>query len=434
MLDTQKPNVNQSLSSRMPDIEATLGVGKQTRSGIFQWRRLVWVVIAAALLTGGYGLWSLRGNRGAVTYLTEPATRSNLTVIVTATGAAQPITQVNISSELSGTIRKVNVDYNSPVKTGQALAELDMDKLRASVESVRARLEAARARVTDAAATIEERRGEYERKVALVAKQAATDRDLQLAKAAYDRAVAQHRSAVAEVAVAEADLRLNEINLTKACICSPIDGVVLKRSVDPGQIVASSLQAPVLFVIAQDLRKMELQVDVDEADVGKVKVGHKANFSVDAYPNQKFPAEIRDIRYGSEIVQGVVTYKAILSIDNSELMIRPGMTATAEIIVQQVNDALLVPNTALRFSPASTQAAGAQRSFLQRLLPGRPTFRPPSKQEESGPGRNVWVLRDGVAVSIPVSVGATDGRRTEIRAGEIEPGQAIIVDEIATRR
>jgi HlyD family secretion protein len=434
MLDTQKRDVNSSFSSRMPDIEATLGVGKQARSGIFQWRKLVWVAIAAALLIGAYGLWSLRGNRGAVAYLTEPATRSNLTVIVTATGAAQPITQVNISSELSGTIRKVNVDYNSPVKTGQALAELDMDKLKASVESVRARLEAAKARVTDAAATIEERRGEYDRKVALVAKQAATDRDLQLAKAAYDRAVAQHRSAVAEVAVAEADLRLNEINLTKACICSPIDGVVLKRSVDPGQIVASSLQAPVLFVIAQDLRKMELQVDVDEADVGKVKIGQKASFSVDAYPNRKFPAAIRDIRYGSEIVQGVVTYKAVLSIDNSELMIRPGMTATAEIVVQQVNDALLVPNTALRFSPASTQAAGTNRSFLQRLLPGRPTFRPPSKQDESGPSRIVWVLRDGVPVSMPVAVGATDGRKTEILTGKIEPGQAIIVDEVATRR
>jgi HlyD family secretion protein len=420
----------------MPDIEATLGVGKQTRSGIFQWRRLVWVVIAAALLTGAYGLWSLRGNRGAVTYLTEPATRSNLTVIVTATGAAQPITQVNISSELSGTIRKVNVDYNSPVKTGQALAELDMDKLKASVESVRARLEAAKARVTDAAATIEERRGEYERKVALVAKQAATDRDLQLAKAAYDRAVAQHRSAVAEVAVAEADLRLNEINLTKACICSPIDGVVLKRSVDPGQIVASSLQAPVLFVIAQDLRKMELQVDVDEADVGKVKIGQKAAFGVDAYPDRKFPAEIRDIRFGSETVQGVVTYKAVLTIDNSELMIRPGMTATAEIVVQQVNNALLVPNAALRFSPAAAQSGKQSVGFLQRLLPRPPsaTFRAASKQDDSGPNRTVWVLRDGVAVAVPVVVGATDGRKTEIRKGEITPDQAIIVDTIAAKR
>jgi HlyD family secretion protein len=135
--------------------------------------------------------------------------------------------------------------------------------------------------------------------------------------------VAQHASALAEVKVAEADLRLNEINLGKACICSPIDGVVLTRNVDPGQIVASSLQAPVLFVIAEDLRRMELRVDVDEADVGKVKIGQKATFSVDAYPDRKFPAEIKDIRYGSEVVQGVVTYKAILSIDNSDLLIRP---------------------------------------------------------------------------------------------------------------
>ncbi len=179
--------------------------------------------------------------------------------------------------------------------------------------------------------------------------------------------------------VAEADLRLNETNLAKACICSPIDGVVLKRNVDPGQTVASSLQAPVLFVIAEDLRHMELQVDVDEADVGKVKVGQKATFSVDAYPERKFPAEIRDIRYGSETVQGVVTYKAVLTIDNSDLLIRPGMTATAEIVVQQVSDALLVPNAALRFSPKSAQANRRSGGFLQRLLPRFP-FAPSAEQ------------------------------------------------------
>ena len=262
-------------------------------------------------------------------------------------------------------------------------------------------------------------------------KGAATIRDLELAKAAYDRAVAAHTSALAEVKVVEADLRLNEINLAKACICSPIDGVVLKRSVDPGQIVASSLQAPVLFVIAQDLRHMELQVDIDEADVGKVRVGQKATFSVDAYPDRKFPAAIRDIRFGSEVVQGVVTYKAVLSIDNAELMIRPGMTATAEIVVEQVNDTLLVPNAALRFSPASAMA-GKKKSpgLLHRLLPKPPgaMFRPPSEPEASGPNRRIWVLRDGVPVPVPVVIGATDGRRTEIRKGAIQPDEPIIVD------
>ena len=421
-------------TQKRPDIEAVLGTGEHAPSRIFQRRTLLWALAAAAVVLGLAAYWAFSGGRADVRYVTEPATRGHLTVIVTATGSAQPITQVNVSSELSGTIRKVNVDYNSPVKAGQPIAELDTDKLKATVENVRARLDAAKAKVADAAATIVEKLADYERKKALAEKQIASIKDLDLAKAAYDRAVAAHASALAEVRVVEADLKLNEINLTKACICSPIDGVVLKRSVDPGQIVASSLQAPVLFVIAEDLRRMELQVDIDEADVGKVKVGQKATFSVDAYPDRKFPAEIRDIRFGSEVVQGVVTYKAVLTIDNSDLMIRPGMTATAEIVVQQVKDALLVPNPALRFSPAATQTGGQQRSLLQRLLPGRPTFRPPSRQEDTGANRTVWVLRDGTPAAVPIVIGATDGRRTEIVKGDIAADQKVIVDAVAAKR
>jgi HlyD family secretion protein len=435
LLDTTRSAAEGKPPSGTRDVEAILGVGENRRLGILRRRNLVWAALAVLVAVGVYAFWSLSGTRAAVTYVTEPAARGNLTVIVTATGAAQPITQVNISSELSGTIRKVLVDYNSPVKAGQQLAELDTDKLNASVENARAKLGVAKAKVADAAASIEEKRGQFERKQELAVKEIASAQDLDLAKAAYDRAIAQHASALAEVKVAEADLRLNEINQNKACICSPIDGVVLTRNVDPGQIVASSLQAPVLFVIAEDLRRMELRVDVDEADVGKVKIGQNAMFSVDAYPERKFPAAIKDIRYGSEVVQGVVTYKAILSIDNSELLIRPGMTATAEIVVQQVKDALLVPNPALRFSPVSTSTGSQQRSLLQRLLPGRPTFRPPTKQEEStGTNRKVWILRDGVPAALPVVIGATDGRRTEIAKGDLVADQRVIVDAVTAKR
>jgi HlyD family secretion protein len=422
-------------SSKTDDIEALLGVGKRRRFGLLRGRSLLWLAAAAALGIGAYAFWSLNGTPAAVAYATEPVTRGDLTVVVTATGSAQPVTQVNISSELSGTVRKVLVDYNSPVKAGQPLAQLDIDKLTASVENVRAKLEAAKARVMDTAASIEEKRGQYERRRLLVAKQAASAEDLDMAKGAYERAIAQHANALADVKVAAADLRINEINLTKACICSPIDGVVLTRNVDPGQIVASSLQAPVLFVIAEDLRRMELRVDVDEADVGKIKPGQNATFSVDAYPERKFPAVIKDIRYGSEVVQGVVTYKAILSIDNSELLIRPGMTATAEIVVQQAKGVVLVPNQALRFSPAVTRAREQQQSFLQLLLPrGRPTFRPPSKQEGTGATRNVWILVDGVPAAVRVVPGVTDGRRTEISKGDISIGQRVIVDTVSARR
>jgi HlyD family secretion protein len=418
------------------DVKAILGLDKPASSRILRWRNLFWVIAVLALAAGGYKAWSLGTGKSDVKYATAPASRGALTVIVTATGSAQPITQVNISSELSGTIRKVNVDYNSPVKVGQALAELDTDKLKATIQNVQARLDAATARVADTAATIEEKRSDYERKKTLIARQIISDKDLDLAKAAYDRAVAANKSAVAEVEVVSADLRLNEINLAKACICSPINGVVLKRSVDPGQIVASSLQAPVLFVLAEDLRRMELQVDVDEADVGKVRIGQAATFSVDAYPNRKFPAEIRDVRYGSEVVQGVVTYKAVLTIDNADLLIRPGMTATAEIVVDHVQDALLVPNAALRFSPAATRGSQQSLGLLQRLLPRPPsaTFRPPSKQDDSGPNRTVWTLRDGVPVANAVVIGASDGRRTQILKGDLAADQPVIIDTITAKR
>jgi HlyD family secretion protein len=359
-----------------------------------------------------------------------------LSVTVTATGSAQPITQVNISSELSGTVRRVLVDYNSPVKAGQTLAELDTDKLKATIESGRAKLNAAKASVANAAATIVEKRNDFERFTALAARQVASAKDLDVAKAAYDRAVAAHASALAEVTVNEAELRLNEINLAKARLVSPIDGVVLKRSVDPGQTVASSLQAPVLFVIAEDLRRMELQIDVDEADVGKIKIGQKAAFGVDAYPDRRFPAEIRDIRFGSETIQGVVTYKAVLNIDNADLLIRPGMTATVEIVVQSIADTLMVPNAGLRFTPPSAQPSRPAPGFLERLMPRSrmAIFRPPSRKEETGPSRTVWVLREDEPAAVKVTVGATDGRRTAVLGGELAAGQAIIVDTAIPRR
>ena len=433
MLDNVKATPKDVSSSNAPDIKSILGVGKTTSSGILRWRYLVWVAAAAILIIGLYVLWPLGGSRAATKYTTEPAVRSNLTVIVTATGSAQPITQVNISSELSGTMRKVFVDYNSAVKANQPLAELDNDKLKATVANSRAKLESAKAKVADTAASIEEKRTEYDRKKALSTSNIASIRDLELAKANSDRAVAQHALAIADVAGAEADLRLNEINLAKATIRSPIDGIVLKRGVDPGQFVATSLQAPVLFIIAEDLRRMEVLVDVDEADVGKVKLGQKVNFSVDAYPDRKFPAEVRDIRFGSEVVQGVVTYKAVLAIENSELLIRPGMTATAQVVVQELKDALMVPNAALRFSPPAEQASGG---FLKALLPSLPsaTRRPPSKQEETGRNQKVWVLRDGSPVAVPVTIGSTDGRMTEIVKGEISSGQRIVVDATSRKR
>ncbi len=413
-------------------IEQILQRGAPGSGHLLASRPIRWAAAGVGVVALALVAWSMSGTRTTVRYVSAPAERGNLIVVVTATGSVQPTKKVDVSSELSGTVRKVLVDFNSPVKAGQPLAELDTDKLRATVESSRARLAAARARVTDAKATIVEKERDLDRKRQLAAKQITSAHDLDVAQAASDRAVAGLAIADADVGVAEADLRLNETNLAKACICSPIDGVVLKRNIDPGQTVAASLQAPVLFSIAEDLRQMELQVDVDEADVGKVAVGQKASFTVDAFPDQRFPAAIRDVRYASETVQGVVTYKAVLDIDNAALLLRPGMTATAEIRVTEITQALLISNAALRYTPP-VKADRNQRGFLQRLLPGRPQFREASQREETAAERTIWVLRNGTPQAVKVAVGASDGRRTEVRSGAVQPGEAIVIDRITPK-
>jgi HlyD family secretion protein len=421
--------VNKPIKPRQRlEIEEILG--KATASASSQWQRpsLRWGAAALALLLLAVLVWTFGGSSTAVRYVTESVTRGNLVVIVTATGSVQPTNKVDVSSELSGTVRKVFVDYNSTVTVGQALAELDTDKLKATVDSSRAKLAAAKAKVAEAEATVVEKEQELARKKALVSTRAGSIQNLEQAQAAYDRAAASLVSTRADVGVAEADLQLNETNLGKASIRSPINGVVLTRNVDPGQTVASSFQAPVLFSIAEDLKQMELQVDVDEADVGKVNPGQRATFGVDAFPDRKFPATIRDVRFASETIQGVVTYKAVLDIDNSELLLRPGMTATAEIRVTEIQDALLVPNAALRFTPPANEDKSSQ-SLLRRIMPGPPRFRSVSQREETGPNRTVWALRNSEPTPIKVVIGPSDGKHTQIESGELEAGQALIVDQ-----
>ncbi len=414
------------------DIEAVLGLDKpKTTLGRYRSKLVLAALAGVAVLL--YAIFGTGGSNSGARYVTEPVNKGDLTVAVTATGTVQPTNEVEISSELSGIVRNVLVDYNSAVTTGQTLAELDTDKLSSTADSSRAKLQAAEAKVSEAEATVLETRLEQDRQQQLVTRRVGAAQQLETAEAAHQRALAALKSAKADVAAATADLALNETNLEKAVIRSPITGVVLSRVVEPGQTVASSLQAPVLFTIAEDLTKMEVQVDVDEADVGSVREGQKASFTVDAYPDRTFIAEIRELRYGSEVVQGVVTYKAVLTTDNSELLLRPGMTATAEIVVAHVQDALTVPNAALRFSPPSGEAVD-KRNFLQKLMPGPPRLRRASSpREPTGAERKVWVLSDGRPQELAVTVGATDGKRTEIRQGDLAPGQAVIVDTETAR-
>ncbi|WP_416407041.1 efflux RND transporter periplasmic adaptor subunit [Agrobacterium rosae] len=389
-------------------------------------------VVVLALGGAGAYYYIAGGSHVAYTYTTQDAKKGDLSVIVTSTGSVQPTDQVDISSELSGTVRKVNVTYNSPVKSGDILAELDTNKLEADVQSARAKLASAKASVLKAQADLGSAKSSLDRLKSLVQSRVSSQQDLEVAQFTYDASAATLEVNGASVLSAEADLRLAELNLGKARIISPIDGVVLTRDVDPGATVASSLNAPVLFTIAGDLRHMELQVAIDEADVGKVETGQTATFNVDAYPERSFPAAIETVRFASETVSNVVTYKGILTVDNAELLLRPGMTATANIVVQQVKDAMLVPNAALRYTPPREQAS--RGGGLMGL------FRPPRMGRQRGGGgsgedstkRSVWVLRNNQPVSVQVETGATDGQFTAIKSGEIKPDDQIITD--ATQR
>ncbi|NIA08858.1 MAG: HlyD family efflux transporter periplasmic adaptor subunit, partial [Nitrospiraceae bacterium] len=225
---------------------------------------------------------------------------------------------------------------------------------------------------------------------------------------------------------------LNETDLSKATVYSPINGVVLKRAVDPGQTVAATFQTPLLFTLAEDLSKMELHVDVDEADIGMVRSGQKATFTVDAYPDRRFPAHITQVRFGPKTVAGVVTYETVMRVDNSELLLRPGMTATANIVVKHIDKALLVPNAALRFvPPPQDESASSSGGLVGRLLPHPPrSMFTEAREKLKGKRRRVWIIRNGRLFPIKISIGATDGIMTEVKKGKIKPGLPLVVDVI----
>ncbi|MGH8604548.1 MAG: efflux RND transporter periplasmic adaptor subunit, partial [Gammaproteobacteria bacterium] len=311
-------------------------------------------------------------------FKTVKVQRGSLTVTVTATGTLKPINQVDVGSELSGTIETVEVDYNDRVKRGQMLATLDTDELKAKVLQSKSSLESERARLQVAKATLVETRLKFQRMQELTAKGLAPIQDLDTATAAYLRAQAEEASAKAQIALTQATLRANQTNLDKAVIHAPIVGIVLARKIEPGQTVAASFQTPVLFTLAEDLTRMVLHANIDEANMGPIKKGQDATFTVDGYPNRKFPAKIISIRNTPRRGEGIVTYETLLSVDNSELLLRPGMTATVDVTTHRVTDAILVPNSALRFTPPWTNETTASDAPLS-----------------NGHKQLVWTLRDG---------------------------------------
>ena len=421
----------ENASNHHTDIEQKLGFKtKGSRRHPLRW---LLGVLLLGLVGVGVLLWYPSTNQSALRYKTLPVTKGDLTITVTATGNLEPTNQVDVGSELSGIIDSVEVDFNDRVAQGQVLARLDTDKLEAQLLQSQAGLEAAEAKLREAQATVSETQVKLKRCEKLANNKMCSGEDLDTARAAYMRANAEAGSAKAQIAEASAKLDADKTNLAKAIIQSPINGVVLVRAVEPGQTVAASLQAPVLFTLAEDLTQMELHVDVDEADVGQVQEGQSATFAVDAFPDRTFQAQIIQVRFGAQVVDGVVSYETVLKVDNADLSLRPGMTATAEILVNRLQDVLLVPNAALRFSPPNQNKprASGGGSLLSKLMPRppRPNNRNQQSQQSDGQQR-VWVLQDGRPVAVPVSVGVTDGNQTQIIGGELTPGTPLLVDVV----
>lgn len=405
------------------------------------WKRSVlWLVIGALLLAAiAFYLWQKqRIADTAPSFTTEAVSKGDLTLTVTANGTLQPTRSVNIGSELSGTVSRVLVDVNDVIKKGQVLVELDTAKLNDQVVRSRAALASVEATVALAAATEKEAKGNLarlEQVASLSGGKVPSGTELDTGRATLERAMANELSARANVVSAKATLSTDVTNLSKASIRAPADGVILTRTVDPGNAVAASLQAVTLFVIAEDLRKLRLQVNVDEADVGSVKTGQKARFTVSAYANRQYPAAITRVAFGSTITENVVTYITYLDVDNADLSLRPGMTATANIVADERHDVLLVPNTALRFTPSQTARVAANKGIVASLMPRGPS-RAPRRSAASAANvsaaRQVWVLRDGTPVAVSVTPGISNGKMTEITTEGLQVGMQVITDQHST--
>jgi HlyD family secretion protein len=392
-------------------VEQALGIapGAKRRGRVGRWLR--WVV--PGLIIAGVGLYfALHRGAPTVHYRTVAARTGDLSATVTASGTLAALDTVDVGTEVSGVVDAVMADYNDHVRRGQTLAVVNTDQLQAQIRQGEASLQAAEANARQTAATVAELAPQAARAESLFKTRAIAQQELEGARASFARALAADTNARALVAVSRAALDAQRAVLGKATIRSPISGVVLQRQIEPGRTVAASFQTPVLFVLAADLSRMTLALDIDEADVGQVRAGQSADFTVDAYPDRTFTGTVRSVRNAAKTVEGVVTYQAILDVSNRDLALRPGMTATAVIKTAQVHGALLVPNAALRFTPAADSTAA-------------PTL-PPPRADGANAAHRVWMLSNGAPVAVPVAVGLSDGQWTQLVSGNVSPGTALI--------
>jgi len=362
---------------------------------------LVLVIIVSLFLL-------FRGNGSKPQFGTEKVSRGDIVMTVTSTGTVNPVTTVLVGTQVSGTIKEIYVDFNSPVRKGQLIARIDPSLFDAQVNQARANVFSARANLEKAEATLVDAKRTMDRNKELFSKNLVARSDLDTAETNHETASASVSAAKAQVMQTEAALRVAETNLHYTKIVSPVDGIVVSRNVDVGQTVAASFQTPTLFSIAQDLTKMQIDANVDESDIGNITVGQDVEFIVDAYPDMTFKGRVWQVRNAPITVQNVVTYDVVIQVDNPELKLKPGMTANVSIIVSVKKDVLKMPNAALRFKPSEK---GAQTS------------------EKKGPG--VWISEKGQLRRISVSTGISDGSYTEVVSGDLRDGQEIIIESRA---
>ncbi len=355
-------------------------------------------------------------------WISEAIDQGDIVLTATATGTLQPRRTVTIGAEISGRIETVEVEKNESVELGQVLATFDTTVLEGSLALVQASLASSRASLRRAEVNLTEARTEEERTRTLVDRDVAPRAELEVAEARRIRAEADLDQARADLQRAQAQVSDVRTQLNQAVITSPIDGVILQRNIEPGMTVASSLQAPELFVAAEDLSRMRLEVWVDEADVGLVQPGQEATFEVSAWPRRRFDATVETLDLAPTQTDNVVTYVAVLTVENDELLLRPGMTAETTIVTGELTDVVRVSNRALRFSPPEEAESGS--ALIPQFGRGRGWRRPSAGPQGVG---TVHVLRDGVPTPIRVETGRTDGRFTSIESDEIGPGDEVLV-------
>ena len=407
-----------------------------------------WLVVLVVLAGGGYGIWRWQKSHAApeLSWKTAPVEKKRIAAKVTASGTLQATVTVQIGAQVSGRIQKLNADFNSSVKKGQLLAKLDPELFKATVEQANANYLSAKAGVTRAEAQQKDAELSAARSKALFDQSLASAADLQTADTSFVVAKAATEVAKASLAQSNASLHQAQVNLSYTEIFSPIDGTVISRAVDVGQTVAASLSAPVIFTIAEDLHKMQVHTSVAEGDVGQLQAGMDASFTVDAFPGQTFKGTVSQIRNSSTTVQNVVTYDAVIDLENARLLLRPGMTATVTVSYAERADAIAVPNAALRFRPppeaasAVTGDAGAppaqsgsggpsaDGSAGRRARPAGSGSGPGGGKPEGLDRRTVYVMRGNTPEAVSIVTGLSDGTVSEVVRGELNPGDLVVID------